>query len=538
MRSVRGPRLSLASRILAFQLAIILGSLLVGAIGSIVVERQRLDQRYEQQALSVAQSVASLPSVRDGLRDSDPSRTLQPLAEGLRKASGASFIVIAGPDGIRFSHPNPAMIGKPIDEDPSAILAGQTFVGIQRGTLGVSARGKAPIFDGTGRVIGIVSVGFLEQQVSAQLAADLPQLSLYVLAAVGLGVIGSLLLARHLKRQTFGLEPPEIATLLEQREASLHGIREGTIATDNEGRITLINDEARRLLRLSSDSVGRPLTEVLPPGRVRDLLIGEVTGADEVVLAADRVLVVSRMPVVVRGRNIGYVATFRDRTELESLLRELDNARSVSEALRAQAHDFSNRLHTIAGLIELGRQEEAIQLTTESSSVSQELTESLLERVGDPVLGALLLGKSAVATERGIQFRLSPDSRLDGDAGHPRDLITVVGNLIDNALDAAATSPNGGARWVEVSIHKADGDVIIKVHDSGPGIGEGQLAQIFSEGYTTKLASPGSRRGLGLALVKQVAARRNGEVTVLNQGGAMFTVRLPLSAKPQPVVTA
>ena len=538
MRSVRGPRLSLASRILAFQLAIILGSLLVGAIGSIVVERQRLDQRYEQQALSVAQSVASLPSVRDGLRDSDPSRTLQPLAEGLRKASGASFIVIAGPDGIRFSHPNPAMIGKPIDEDPSAILAGQTFVGIQRGTLGVSARGKAPIFDGTGRVIGIVSVGFLEQQVSAQLAADLPQLSLYVLAAVGLGVIGSLLLARHLKRQTFGLEPPEIATLLEQREASLHGIREGTIATDNEGRITLINDEARRLLRLSSDSVGRPLTEVLPPGRVRDLLIGEVTGADEVVLAADRVLVVSRMPVVVRGRNIGYVATFRDRTELESLLRELDNARSVSEALRAQAHDFSNRLHTIAGLIELGRQEEAIQLTTESSSVSQELTESLLERVGDPVLGALLLGKSAVATERGIQFRLSPDSRLDGDAGHPRDLITVVGNLIDNALDAAATSPNGGARWVEVSIHKADGDVIIKVHDSGPGIGEGQLGQIFSEGYTTKLASPGSRRGLGLALVKQVAARRNGEVTVLNQGGAMFTVRLPLSAKPQPVVTA
>jgi len=537
MSSMRGPRLSLASRILAFQLAIILGSLLVGAVGSIVVERQRLDQRYEQQALSVAQSVASLPSVRDGLRDSDPSRTLQPLAEGLRKAAGASFIVIAGPDGIRYSHPNPAMIGKPIDENPAAILAGQTFVGIQRGTLGISARGKAPIFDGTGRVIGIVSVGFLEQQVSAQLAADLPQLSLYVLAAVGLGVIGSLLLARHLKRQTFGLEPPEIATLLEQREASLHGIREGTIATDNDGRITLINDEARRLLRLSSDGVGQQLTDVLPPGRVRDLLIGQVTGADEVVLAADRVLVVSRMPVVVRGRNIGYVATFRDRTELESLLRELDNARSVSEALRAQAHDFSNRLHTIAGLIELGRQEEAIRLTTESSSVSQELTESLLERVGDPVLGALLLGKSAVAAERGIQFRLSPDSRLDGDAGHPRDLITVVGNLIDNALDAAAISSNGGPRWVEVSIRKDAGDVLIQVHDSGPGIGLGESERIFSEGYTTKLAGPGSRRGLGLALVKQVAARRGGEVTVLNQGGALFTVRLPLSATPLPVVT-
>jgi two-component system CitB family sensor kinase len=508
----------------------------MGGVVSAVVASAGLHTQYEDRALNVAKSVAQLPSVREALRDSDPSRILQPLAEGMRKASGASFIVIAGPDGTRYSHPNPALIGKPIDEDPAAILKGQTFKGIQQGTLGTSARGKAPIFDGTGRVVGIVSVGFLETGLSRQLLADLspyiPQIAVYLLVAVGLGVIGSLLLARHIKRQTFGLEPEEIAMLLEQREASLHGIREGTIATDLDGRITLMNDEARRLLRLPEKLEGKRLIDVLPPGRVRDVLSGEVTGADEVVLAADRVLVVSRMPVVVRGRTIGYVATFRDRTELESLLRELDNARSVSEALRAQAHDFSNRLHTLAGLIELGRQEEAIQLTTESSSVSQELTESLLERVGDPVLGALLLGKSAVAAERGIQFRLTPDSRLDGDAGHPRDLITVVGNLIDNALDAAATSSNGGPRWVAVSIQKADGDVVIQVHDSGPGISHGDLGRIFSEGYTTKVAGPGSRRGLGLALVQQVAARRGGEVTVINQGGALFTVRLPLTAKP------
>ena len=532
-------RLSLASRILVFQLAIVLGALVVGAVISIAVERQRLDSQYEQKALTVAQSVAGMSAVRDALTTSNPSGTLQPLAEGVRQATAASFIVIAGANGIRYSHPNAALIGKPIDEDPSAILKGQTFMGIQQGTLGPSARGKAPIFDGTGRVVGIVSVGFLETALGPgrQLMNEVPLLASYLLVAVALGVIGSLLLARHLKRQTFGLEPQEIATLLEQREASLHGIREGTIANDLEGRITLINDEARRLLRLPDNVEGKRLRDVLPPGRVRDVLIGETTGADEVVLAADRVLVVSRMPVVVRGRTIGYVVTFRDRTELESLLRELDNARSVTEALRAQAHDFSNRLHTIAGMIELGHQEEAIQLTTESSSVSQELTESLLERVGDPVLGALLLGKSAVAAERGIQFRLSPDSRLDGDAGHPRDLITVVGNLIDNALDAAATSSNGGPRWVEVSIHKADGDVVIQVHDSGPGIASDELGQIFSEGYTTKLAGPGSRRGLGLALVQQVASRRGGEVTVVNEGGALFTVRLPLSAKPVSVAT-
>src|SRR5438132_1068739 len=438
MRPMARLRLSLASRILVFQLAIILGALLMGGVVSALVASAGLDSQYENRALNVAESVAQLPSVRDALRDSDPSRILQPLAEGMRKASGASFIVIAGPDGTRYSHPNPALIGKPIDEDPAAILKGQTFKGIQRGTLGTSARGKAPIFDGTGRVVGIVSVGFLETGLSRQLLSDLspyiPQVAVYLLVAVGLGVIGSLLLARHLKRQTFGLEPEEISTLLEQREASLHGIREGTVAADLEGRITLMNDEARRLLRLPEKLEGKRLIDVLPPGRVRDVLSGEVTGADEVVLA-------------------------------------------------------------------------------------------------------LLLGKSAVAAERGIQFRLSPDSRLDGDAGHPRDLITVVGNLIDNALDAVASSANVGPRWVEVSIRQDEGDVVIKVHDSGPGIALDDTEQIFSEGYTTKVAAPGSRRGLGLALVKQVAARRDGRVTVVNQGGAMFTVRLPLASKPLPVVT-
>ena len=534
MRSVARLRLSLASRILAFQLAIILGALIMGAVVSVVVERARLDSQFEQRALTVAESVAGMPSVRGALGEPNPSQALQPLAQGITRATGADFIVIAGRSGIRYSHPNPAMIGKPIDENPSAILQGKTFMGVQRGTLGSSARGKAPIYDGTGHVIGIVSVGFLETRLFNQLLNDLPQVLLYLFVAVVLGVVGSLLLARHLKRQTFGLEPQEIAALLEQREASLHGIREGTVATDLDGKITLINDEARRLLRLPDDVERKRLIDVLPPGRVRDIMVGEMTGADEVVLAADRVLVVSRMPVVVRNRTIGYVATFRDRTELESLLRELDSARSVSEALRAQAHDFSNRLHTIAGLVELGRYEEAVQLTTESSSVSQELTESLLERVGDPVLGALLLGKSAVAAERGVQFRLSPDSRLDGDAGHPRDLITVVGNLIDNALDAVASSPNGGPRWVEVSIRQDDGDVVITVHDSGPGISGENSERIFSEGFTTKVAAPGARRGLGLALVKQVSARRGGQVTVVNQGGAVFTVRLPMGHKPAP----
>src|ERR1700716_3925529 len=236
---MKRPRLSLATQILAFQLGIILAAVALGAVASVWWAQAQLEKRYEARALGIAQSVASMPSVRDALRDSDPSRTLQPLAEGLRRASGASFVVITDSKGIRMSHPNPALIGKPIDEAAKGPLSGQTFVGIENGTLGRSVRGKTPIVDGSGRIMGIVSVGFLVETVASQ-AADLgPQVGIFLLIALALGVSGSLLLARRLKRQTFGLEPREMVGLLEQREASLHGIREGTIATDRPGRITL-----------------------------------------------------------------------------------------------------------------------------------------------------------------------------------------------------------------------------------------------------------------------------------------------------------
>ena len=251
-------------------------------------------------------------------------------------------------------------------------------------------------------------MGFLVATVASQ-AADLgPQVGIFLVIALALGGVGSVL-ARRLKRQTFGLEPREMVGLLEQREAMLHGIREGTIATDRQGRITLINDEARRLLRLPEDAEGRRLENLLPAGRVHDILTGEASGTDQVVIARDRVLVVNRMPVIVRGETIGWVVTLRDRTELESMVRQLGDARSLTDALRAQAHEFSNRLHTIAGLVEMGRYDEAIRSSTESSAVSQELTESLIERVtGMLHWPPCCCGKLAPAAPNGESSSCSP----------------------------------------------------------------------------------------------------------------------------------
>ncbi len=515
-------RLPLAYQILVFQVAIILLSALIGAAAAVWQAGQELDRQYEQRSLAIAESVATNLAIQDALLNHDPDGSIQRAAEDVRRSTGARYVVVTDAQGIRYSHPNPAMIGKLVDEDPSAVLAGHTWVGVQKGTLGVSARGKAPIFN-QGHVIGLVSVGYLEDTVGQQLLADLPGFATTVLLSLGLGVAGSMLLASRLKRQTFGLEPYEIAGLLEEREASLQGIHEGAIATDGDGTITLANEQARRLLSLPTDCVGRKVAQVLPQGRLLKFLSGGLKDEDEVLLAGERVLVASRRAILVRGREIGHVATLRDTTELTGLARGL-GVDSLTDALRAQAHEFANRLHTIAGLMQVGRPEEAMKLIAQTSGVHQELTESLLERVGDPVLGALLLAKAAIASERGVELRVSDNTVMTRSALDSEDLITLLGNLIDNALDAAATSEG---RWVSVSVTEQDDELVVKVHDSGSGIPDGVDGQIFQEGFSTKAGPNRKRRGFGLALVRQVARRNGGDVTVVNNGGALFMVRIP-----------
>lgn len=523
------PPFSLATKILTLQLAVVLAGVVAGALGSLWVARQQLDSQYEQRALAIAEATAAIPDVREALEPGGGGVSIQSIAEGIRKSSGASYVVVTDRGGVRYSHPNPALIGRPVDEDPSVVLAGHTYVGVQKGTLGISARGKAPIW-ADGEVIGMVSVGYPEERVGAQLLGELPSIAITVLVGFGLGLAGSILLGRHLKRQTFGLEPWEIAGLLEEREASLQGIREGTIATDRAGRITLANAEAQRLLGLDRDPVGLKPAQIGSPGRMRDLLAGGLSGSDQIVLAGPRMLVASRMPVVVRGEEIGHVITLRDRTELEGLAGDVPGVGQLTEALRAQAHEFSNRLHTIAGLLELGRIEEALRLIAESSGQHQDLAESLLDRIGDPVLSALLLSKVAVAGERAIELQLDDDVLAVRGALPlgPQELITVVGNLIDNALDAASAG-HSDRRWVHVSIREDDAELLIRVHDSGPGVDAAHLEQVFREGFSTKARPSGRRRGLGLALVREVVRRHGGEVSVRNQGGALFTVRLPIA---------
>lgn len=522
-------RRRLSTQILASQLTIMVAALLVGFGLFVRMERGHLDQQYRQRALAIAWTVAGIPLIREAMEYGD-SGVVQSTAERVRMQSGAAYIVVIDMNRVRHSHPTPALIGQPVEE-PLIALDGKAHTELDHGSLGPSANGKVPLYGPSGNMVGEVSVGILERDVDAALERELPWVALYTGIAMAVGLAASLLLAHRLKRTTFGLELHEFATLLQEREAMLHGIREGVLGFDADGRLTVANDEARRLLKLGTGGLGRPLTELLPPGRLRDVLSGEVPGPDETVLTDAHCLTVNRMPVRLQGRELGAVVTLRDRTELVEVLRELDSVRGLTDALRAQQHEFANRMHTLAGLIELGDQAQAAAFIAETEATQAGAAESIRERIDDPVVAALVMAKHTVAAERGVRLDLSEDSWLAGPAsstvaqGQPRVLLTVLGNLLDNAIDAAAEGT--GERRVELSLSGDERGATVRVSDSGHGVPADCLDDIFRDGYTTKAPRGQLRRGLGLALVHRVVTQAGGTVEVRPGPGAVFTVRLP-----------
>jgi two-component system CitB family sensor kinase len=537
----RFRRRKLSSQIFASQALILVVTLLVGCLLALRAAQQRLDHESEHRALAVAQSVTADPEIAHALATADRSGIVQRRAEAVRRATGTSFVVVADRNGIRYSHPDPAQIGHRVSTDPTAALHGKTVLAIETGTLGRSARAKVPLRAAGGRIVGEVSVGILESTIRGQLRNAVPVIALYGAIALAAGLLASMLLAARLKRQTFGLELDEIASLLQEREATLRGIREGVVAVDPRGRVRVVNDEARRLLELPREAVGRPVDEVTDDERLADVLAGRLEGRDLILLHGDHVLIANHVPVRHEGRELGGVTTLRDRTELEGLLRELDSVRDLTDAMRAQAHEFSNRLHTLSGLLQLGHDEEALSFIKEVAHADAAFREAVTERVRDPLVGALLLAKSAVAGERGVELRLAEDTLLDGELRDPRALLTVLGNLIDNALDAARTGSREPA-IAEVGLHlAAPGELLISVADSGDGISAQEREHIFEPGYSTKpTVGIGSSRGVGLALVRGLVERRGGNVAVRDAalGGALFDVRLPVVLRPAAEIRA
>jgi two-component system CitB family sensor kinase len=522
-------RWSIAGQLFALQVVVV--TLLVGAgtVGAVLLARADARQSAREEVLAVAETLAGSPDVRAAVRSADPAGALQPYAEATRHATGTDFVVVMATDRTRYTHPDPTRIGQPFVGTVGPALAGRAFTAINVGTLGESVRAVVPVRATDGQVIALVSVGITTEAINRKLLRQAPILVGATAAALALAGAGSWLLSRRLRRQTHGLGPAQMTRMYEYYDAVLHSVREGLVVMDPDRRVALVNDEGRRLLGLAPDAEvnDRPVGALALPPAVAELLDSGRPTHDEPVLTRDRMLIANQQTTLFEGRPLGTVLTLRDHTELRALAGELDSVRGLSEALRSQAHESANRLHTVLTLVELGRPDEAVRLATEELTLAQQLTDQVVGAVTEPVLAALLLGKSAQAGERGVELVIDPESRLDEGFLPSGDLLTVVGNLLDNALEAVAGTE--GARRVTVFVGTAGGEVVVRVADTGPGLHPSRVADAFRRGWSTKA----SGRGLGLALVGQVVARHGGRSAVdrADGGGTLFTVRLPIAER-------
>ena len=536
---LRGPR-SLAGQLFAMQVVLVAVVVAGCAVFAYLSAGRQAEETARQQATATATAVADSPAVVAAARTRNPTPALQPYTERLRRDAGVDFIVVMAPDKTRWTHPRPSAIGKTYLGHIGPALRGETFDETHLGVLGPSVRVVAPVRDPErgNRVTALVSSGITVQTISEQLRDQVLALIGVAAAALALGGLGTYVINARLRRHTHGMNAAELSRMHDYHQAALHAVREGLLMLDGQRRVALINDGGRELLGLPDSALGRPVTELGLPAPLTEALLAPGPRVDELHLTSERVLVVNSAPVS-GGEQRGSVVTLRDHTELQALSGELDSVRDFAEALRSQAHEAANRLHTMVSLIELGRVADAVEFATAELELAQELTDQVVAAVAEPVLAALLLGKAAQANEHGVELTLSPDSRIDDGLIPPglpaRDLVTVLGNLIDNAIDAAAPPREhdaAGPARVLVTARATDEELLLRVEDNGPGVPANAAEEIFLRGWSTKEgpAAPARGRGLGLALVQQAARRHHGTVTLdrAASGGARFTVRLPL----------
>ncbi|MCX4537457.1 ATP-binding protein [Streptomyces sp. NBC_01669] len=527
-------RHTLAGELLVLQLAIVVVVLLAVAAVSLAQSEATFNRVEGRRVTALAEQLAGNPLMSSQLGRPASGETLAPLVQTTLTQSGVTSVTVADSSGRIVSSTNPTAIGTRLPLGPGVAQArGWSGKLVLDGAHELVA--QVPVLKAAqpnlGRHLGTVMIGEASPTVWQRLNGASSYLLAYLGIASGLGLIGSWLLARRTKRQTLGLEPREIAGLAEHREAMLYGIAEGVIALDPQLRLTLVNEVGRRLLDLPEHCVGMSLTDLRIEGRLHDVLAGSPSDTaerrDEVVIRRSRVLVMNRMTVTKDGRQLGSVTTLRDRTELAQLEREIGSFRSSAELLRAQAHEFTNQLHTISGLIQIGKHDEVVQYVRALSRHRHSLDTTLTRRVRDMAVGALLMAKSSLAAERKVVLRVSEHTALDRLAPEDSvDVATVIGNLVDNAVDAATAGDDGHDAWVEVELRQDASSVEIVVRDSGPGVAPELAQEVFLHGFTTKAAQEGDR-GIGLALTRLVCERRGGEVAVTNTpDGAMFTARM------------
>jgi two-component system CitB family sensor kinase len=519
------------------KLILIICSLLVLVIVSLggifyYVVTSALEEQIGTRALKVAETVAIIPEVKKAFTAPDPSAIIQPIAEAIRIKTDAEYIVIGNREGIRYSHPIPDRIGKEmVGGDNGPVLEGQSIVSEAIGSLGPSLRGKAPIFGEDGTVIGIVSVGFLTEDINDITNAYQGEIQLITFAVLTVGLIGAVLIARNVRSSIHGLEPSEIGTLYTEKQAILESIREGILAINREGIVTMANRYALQLLQLPDNAniTGRHVKELIPNTRLHEVISSGQAEFDHEMLIGDHEVIVNRVPITGWNAQVtGAVSSFRSKSELYRLAEELSQVKRFADALRAQTHEYSNKLYVISGLIQLESYQEAVDLISRESDVHQNLIQFIMRDIPDPMIGGLLIGKYNRSQELKLQFEIDRESSFR-DLPEQVDrnlLVTIIGNLVDNAMEAVLACDDTSERHIKLFLTDLGKDLIIECEDNGIGIPEESANSVFEKGFSSK---EGEHRGIGLSLVQHAIRKLDGYITYQKNpaGGTIFTVAIP-----------
>lgn len=499
----------------------IAGSVLLGGI--IRMKEEDLGWRL----LVTARTVAQMPEVVAGLTQPDSSVGIQPAAERIRIINDVTYVVVMDMDRVRYSHPVQSLIGTiSTGADEGSAFAEHTYVSKAKGELGTALRAFVPIMNDNVQV-GVALVGRIMPTVGQVLLDLSSQAYIVLLLSLLFGFWGSWKLAQHIKQQMFELEPHEIARLLVERTATFHAMHEGVIAIDKHERITIFNEKAKHMLKISGDVIGKWIHEVVPDTRLPDILkMNHPVYNQEQAIGGD-IIMSTRVPITVGGRTVGAVAIFQDRTEVTRMAEELTGVKAFVDALRVQNHEYMNKLHTIGGLIQLGNNEKALDYLFEITEQKEELTRFLTQRIKDDSLTGLLLGKISRGRELGIEMTIDRQSRLEQfpERLDQHDFVILLGNLLENAFDALQQVQRD--KRILVSIEQDEQILSVLVEDNGCGMDEATRARIFERGYTTKGRS---ERGIGLHLIAGMVDKGGGAIQIDSTPGegTAFLVSFPM----------
>ncbi|WP_079479099.1 ATP-binding protein [Halobacillus salinus] len=518
-------RVSLQTKIIGLVLFLLIFviSILSGVFA--YIEKEEVEEQIGQLALQTASTVSFMPSVKEAFESENPSATIQPIALRVQEETGAEFVVVGNSESVRYAHPDEWKIGEKMvgGDNDRALVEGEYYISQAEGTLGPSLRGKAPVLNDDGDVIGLVSVGFLMEDIRLRVWDKLRTIGGVAFIVLILGVAGSYLLARSIRKDTLGLEPYEITAFYQNREAILSSIKEGIIAIDDMGRVTLTNQSALEMLHLTGGTVGRNIKDIFPHTKMLEVLKSGKPSTNEEMLLNDKLFIVTRTPIVAEGKVTGVVSSFKDTTEVREMVQTLSEVKRYSEGLRAQTHEHANQMYLLLGLLQLGRYDEAAAFIEEEYETTQQQQRLMVDHIKDETVQAILTGKMSRASELKVDFVLDEATELDvlPPSINRTDLVTILGNCIDNAFEALEEQEQKRVSFFATDVGDS---IVFEISDNGPGIPDELVQYVFTRGFSTKA---GEMRGYGLANVKEVVERLGGTMEISNEEGTVFSIFLP-----------